>query len=86
MWCYHVEYCTKDSRAQFAGKNLVHNLGQIKNGHVEEFIRRRFVFDSLEDGGDAQGKMFGQEDINLPQPHPIQKNGKILQYTKQPRT
>ena len=61
------------SRAQFAGENLVHNLGQIKNGHVKEFIRRRFVFDSLEDGGDAQGKMFGQEDINLPQPHPIQR-------------
>lgn len=39
------------SRAQFAGENLVHNPGQIMNSHVKEFIRRRFLFDSLKEGG-----------------------------------
>ena len=34
--------------AQFAGENLVHNPGQIMDSHV---IRRRFVFDSLKEGG-----------------------------------
>ena len=39
--------------AQFARENLVHNLGQIMDSHV---IRRRFVFNSLKEGGDAQGR------------------------------
>ena len=39
------------SRAQFARENLVYNLGQIRNGYVKDFIRRRFVCDSLKEGG-----------------------------------
>ena len=38
------------SRAQFAGENLVHNPGQIRNGYVKDFIRRRSIFDSLKEG------------------------------------
>ena len=41
------------SCVQFAGENLVHNPGQIRNGYVKEFIRRRFVFGSLKDDGGA---------------------------------
>lgn len=42
------------SRAYFARENLVYNPGQIRNGYVKEFIRRRFIFGSLKDNGGAQ--------------------------------
>ena len=42
------------SCAQFARENLVHNPGQIRNGYVKEFIRRRFVFGGLKDDGGAE--------------------------------
>ena len=42
-------HLTTVARAQFARENLVYNLGQIRNGFVKDFIRRRFVFDSLKE-------------------------------------
>ena len=42
------------SRAQFAKGTLVHNPGQIRNGYVKEFIRRRFVFGRRKDEGGAK--------------------------------
>ncbi len=48
------------SRAQFAGENFVHNPGRIMNSHVKESIGRRFVFDSLKEGGDAQGRWLAE--------------------------
>jgi hypothetical protein len=43
--------------AQFAREDLVHNLAQRMNSHV---IRRRFVFNSLKEGGGAQGRRLAE--------------------------
>ena len=59
-WRCHVERCggfsgrhasTDGLACTIRWRRFVHNPGQIMNSHVKEFIRRRFLFDSLKEGG-----------------------------------